>query len=227
MEGFTLTVIDTTGIQDYIFGSNKLKENIGASHLLVQATRKWLNDALEKTASGAHNFSADGAIAHMPLEAHESQQLEVIYSGGGNIVMLSRNETIAKAVVRALSRTLLISAPGLEITAAHHAIQSDEAIGGKSGAYTKLLRDLNRAKQQRRRSAYLLGLSVTLECRATGLPAVHSDQEGRYVSADVQAKLDAVDAANARLKTELRDVYKQYEMGLDFDDFGRSRDDSS
>ena len=32
MKKFTVTVIDTTGKQNYIFNTNRLRENIGASY---------------------------------------------------------------------------------------------------------------------------------------------------------------------------------------------------
>jgi hypothetical protein len=37
----TVTVLDTAGIQPYIFGSNVLRENIGGSELVHRATRLW------------------------------------------------------------------------------------------------------------------------------------------------------------------------------------------
>jgi len=43
---YTLTVIDTTGIQDYIFGSNVLKHNVGASALVHWATNDWVCEEL-------------------------------------------------------------------------------------------------------------------------------------------------------------------------------------
>ena len=42
MRNLTLTVIDTTGIQDYIFGSNLLKHNVGASALVHWVTNDWV-----------------------------------------------------------------------------------------------------------------------------------------------------------------------------------------
>jgi hypothetical protein len=235
MEGFTLTILDSTGIQEYIFGSNKLKENIGASHLLVQVSTEWLYQALEQVAPGAHNFSVHPTtISQKPLEKDSNQKVEVIYSGGGNVVILSRNKIIAKDVVRALSRKLLENAPGLEITVAHRPLVANDKIGGADGAYNDLLRTLNSAKQQRRQSMPQLGLSVTLACRATGLPAVHfDDEENRHVSAEIQAKLVAVDGengekgANERLQEKFHKIAEEYAFSKDFDDFGRSRDDSS
>lgn len=39
MTQFWLVIVDTTGIQSYIFGSNRLRENVGASYLVHQATQ--------------------------------------------------------------------------------------------------------------------------------------------------------------------------------------------
>lgn len=38
MDQYHLVIVDTTGIQSYIFGSNRLRENVGASFLVHQAT---------------------------------------------------------------------------------------------------------------------------------------------------------------------------------------------
>lgn len=230
MQGFTLTIIDSTGIQPYIFGSNKLKENIGASHLVEQIGMAWLHATLNKVAKGAHNFDPESEepIAVGPLETDSAKEIEVIYRGGGNVVLLSRTEPLAKQVVRELSRTLLQFAPGLEIAAAHQTIAEGQAIGGEDGAYNLLLGKLNQAKQQRRQSTSQLGLGVTLACRATGMPAVRFDkEEARFVSAEIWAKLGAVGTANKRLQTQFPDIETDYAFSNDFDDFGRSRDDNS
>jgi hypothetical protein len=43
-----LLIVDTSQIQPYVFGSNRLRENIGASHLVASATDGWAKDALIK-----------------------------------------------------------------------------------------------------------------------------------------------------------------------------------
>ena len=44
----TLLLIEATGIQNYIFGSNELKQIIGASELVQQATQDWVLEELAK-----------------------------------------------------------------------------------------------------------------------------------------------------------------------------------
>ena len=48
MTKYTLTMLDTTGIQRYIFNSNRLQENIGASELVYRTTTLWAFASLEK-----------------------------------------------------------------------------------------------------------------------------------------------------------------------------------
>jgi hypothetical protein len=112
----------------------------------------------------------------------------------------------------------------LELAVAHYEFDWDlEAIGGTDGAHSHLFAKLNRAKQQRRRSTPLLGQAVTLESRATGLPAVTFDKDNRPVSADLHAKLeDALqNAAEERLKAIFVSATKAgYEFRRDFGELG-------
>lgn len=235
MPRYTLTVLDATGIQSYIFGSNRLRENIGASQLVELATHEWVQASLPEP----HNLDANGQVVESwRLEDDESRQAEVILRGGGNVLILFRMLGIAKEAVGKLSRKLLEHAPGLEIAVAHLEFEWDrEALGGENGVHSQLMAKLNRTKQQRRISTPLLGQAVTLECRATGLPAITFDParrpgESPYpLSADALAKVskDVRDAARKRFENILPPEAKEPNFALsdDFDDFGRSQDESS
>jgi hypothetical protein len=75
-------------------------------------------------------------------------------------------------------------------------------------------------------STPLLGLGVTASCTFTGLPAVYVDKEqNRLISSEVKAKIDAGKKANDRLKDIF--VFEDYEMAMDFNDFGRTFGESS
>ena len=41
-----LLLIDTTQTQRYIFSSNRMRENIGASYLIAKATTEWVFQAI-------------------------------------------------------------------------------------------------------------------------------------------------------------------------------------
>lgn len=225
---YTLTVIDVTGIQNYIFGSNRLAENVGASQLVYQATTTWVRDCLP---AGRHNLHTDCSIQPGPgLEGQPDLDAEVILSGGGNLLILFRTPTLAREMVGKLTRLLLEQAPGLELAVAHQEFAWTEPIGGDDGVHARLYQKLNQAKQQRQRSAPLLGLGVMLECRSTGWPAVAiAGNPGRPVSAEIRAKLaDALQKdADTRLTAMLPAVEQAgYSFRRDFDALGGTANES-
>jgi hypothetical protein len=205
----TLTVIDTTGIQSYIFGSNRLRENIGASHLVEMATGEWVEELINTTVD-----------------------TKLVYRGGGNVVFRSNSLEKAQNIITDISRRLLVEAPGLEIAVAHKAFDSErDPIGGEEGIYNKMMVQLAISKQQRVRSTPLSGLGVTLACRSTGLPAVSFDKDQRPVSAEITAKTQKwlLDKADERLIQTLlpRDAIQEYALSRDLDDLGRTSGESS
>ena len=232
-----ISVIDVTGIQEYMFGSNEVEENVGASHLVHLATTAWLEACLPCP----HNRQA-GYENHV-LEQHQDLHAEIISTGGGNALVLFRTMEDAHATVACLSRKVLLEAPGLELAAAHHAFTWSDAadtFGGVNGAHAAVYRALNLAKQRRRRSMPLSGLGVTAECRATGLPANAGGRE-RPVTHAVQRKRAASqlafvrqkaffergwEGADAAVQTLIADITGQrYAFTRAFDDLGGTRDD--
>lgn len=227
MPQYTLTVLDVTGIQDYIFGSNRVPENIGASELVHQATHTWIRESLP---DGCHNLNDDDTLnASRRLEEDNTLEVEVVLRGGGNVLILFRSAAIAKASVGKLTRRLLTDAPGLEIAAAHHSFEWSTPIGGQNGAHHELYKALNRVKQQRCRSAPLLGMGVTVECRATGMSAVDYDEKNRPVSAAVKAKIGSQPqaAVDERFDKLFGNITTGYTFRKDFDALGRSAGEMS
>ncbi|MEI6777355.1 MAG: hypothetical protein WCK70_10685 [Chloroflexales bacterium] len=239
MPEYTLTVLDVTGIQDYVFGSNRVPENVGASQLVHQATGAWVRESMNK-AKVRHNLKPDDTIdVSRSLETDKTLDAEVILRGGGNVLILFRilectevPECIevpefAKATVGKLTRKLLTDAPGLEIAVAHHTFDWAKPVGGPDGAHHELYKKLNQIKQQRRISAPLLGLGVTVECRATGMPSVAYDEGKRPVSAEVKAKLGRQDTADKRLRHLFAGVADGYAFRNDFGALGGTEGEMS
>src|SRR5574341_142059 len=104
MAKYIVTVVDTTGIQPYIFGSNRLQENIGASELVRLATGQWALEAVKSVAEAHHNVKdakADDPTVRLD-DAFRIEEVigeaaaEVIYSGGGNTVVIFSSPTLAQ-----------------------------------------------------------------------------------------------------------------------------------
>ena len=96
MAELILTLIDTTGIQDFIFGSNRLRENIGASELVEQATKEWAKACIMEFQ--AHNLTNERAIDRTRCIENEKLDAELIYAGGGNTAILFADLARAPAI---------------------------------------------------------------------------------------------------------------------------------
>lgn len=227
MKRYTLTLVDTVGIQDYIFGTNQLAQNVGASYLVDCAVRKWAVESLE----GSHNVlnldDPDRAFADTTIEEN-NLDAEVVYAGGGHTEIIFASREKAVEFARRLTSRILTEAPGLRVAVTHEDFDwEQDALGGPRGVVDRLWKQLARKKAEQRLSSPLLGLGVTAACVFNGLPATGEDRdnEGRPISAEVQAKLKAERAAHKRLRKLVG--WPEYEVPKDFDDFGRTKGESS
>lgn len=200
-----VVIVDTAQIQPYIFGSNRLRENIGASYLVAQATTSWAESCLPPN-------------------------MEKLYAGGGNFVALADDEPGAKTFVGTLSKKALEDAPGLQLVMTYRERENGE---GLATAVTQTFTQLAKKKQSRPHKEPLLGLSVTQMCHSTSLPAVDiarpiaNDPNSHYpASAEILAKLTAYPLATERLKTTLPPP-NGFSYPRDFDDLGREKGEES
>jgi len=239
MADYTLTVLDTPGIQSYIFGSNRLRENIGGSEVVRRATGQWPLEILKEM--GESNVTNPRAVdpaqrLNDGLRIEDGViAAEVIYVGGGNTLILFREETLAHAFVTRLSRKMSEEAPGLELAAAH--VTVDWAQDRLFDKVDEAMKRLAHQKQARLALQPLLGLGVTAACQSTGLAATTTNaahgkprNEDAYPISDaVAAKLEMVEAAQHRLRDIFADDIRQtnYDFPRDFDDFGRSEGEMS
>ncbi|CBN58549.1 MULTISPECIES: Cas10/Cmr2 second palm domain-containing protein [Kamptonema] len=241
MSEYVVTILDTTGIQSYIFNTNRLRENIGASYLISQATGDldpstddWVKKKLEEL--GVPKNRQQEPIKNSGLNA------ELVYAGGGNAMLLFKSIDIAKDFTRKLSMQILEHAPGLNIVVAHCEFNWDNDC-----LYEKVeklhIEELEKQKRARIPSAPLLGLGVTALCNSTQLPAVNTNEgyikdidreDICLVSRETEAKLKVVSSkhgepANQALKKRFADVLHQtdYQFPYRMDHLGRSRGESS
>jgi hypothetical protein len=215
----TLMLIEATGIQDYIFGSNQLAQNIGASQRTQQITQDWVYTALP----GPHNVREDPADPDgwrvEDSAAGQTLAAEVVYAGGGNAMLLFDDECQAEVFARRLTARVIREAPGLRLVLGRRTF--DFAGQALAALHQDLRGELALRKLDRPASVPLLGLGVTAACKFTGAPAV-AEREGRLISAEVQAKLAAEEEGRQRLGRHLRDVADAgFDFISDFGDLGR------
>ncbi|MEA5554340.1 hypothetical protein VB713_25740 [Anabaena cylindrica UHCC 0172] len=240
MNNLVATVIDTTGIQKYIFGSNRLRENIGGSYLVQIATSEWVKECFLEL---GEVYIPDEETDDFGLRITTNLEIvaELVYTGGGNTVLLFRSEEYAKEFTKKLTSKILHEAPGLNIVIAHEVFDWDTDLLQEVIDKKLIQGKLENEKRKPRPSMPILGLSVTATCNSTGLVAV--DTSNRYgipendsylVSREIVAKLKTVDRkynepANQLLKnTIFKNLdFGKYEIPYDVDDLGRSEGESS
>lgn len=237
-----LVIVDTTQIQQYVFGSNRLRENVGASYLVSQATTVWALEAVDEV-TRPHNI-LDIYHGELDPDARIESGLinaEVVYVGGGNAVIIFKDESDkdepdVDKFIRNLSLKVLTDAPGLQLVIAKEGF--DWATNSLVQTVENAFKKLEEKKRSGNLSLPLLGLSVTAMCQSTGLPAVEhvrpikKDKSDSYdASPEIVAKLRSVRVANSRLiemfegnprKKFQKRGSVEFAFPLDFDNLGRT-----
>lgn len=234
----TLVQVEVSGIQGYLFGSNNLRQNIGASERVARATTEQVITVLTESLQVPHNvrWEEETVKYHRLLSLDAGQvQAEVIYAGGGNALLLFEGgyEGHPRAFVRALTTWALQEAPGLTLLT--DAVEFDWWGAALSACHNDLRRQLTERKAGAVRPTPLLGLGVTADCDFTGLPAVGRDADGRLIARSVQQKValtltkedEEPSAADRRLARVIpAEIQEKYEIVRNFDQFGERGESS-
>ena len=191
-------LLEAVSIQQYIFQSNRLKENLGASFLVETIYGKYLKDAVEKVVEKSidiNSWKTDPSEIRI-----YSEPFEVGYIGGGNALLLFQQKSIAEEFIKEWTRSLLIHTPGLQTAVA----LSEFDLGDFKNCRMRLFLQLRRNKAKHIPQTNLLRHGITSECTYSGLSMdVWNHIEKKYVSSSINAKITEEDAK--------KDVYKRYE----------------
>ncbi|MDD3925072.1 MAG: hypothetical protein PHT33_00260 [bacterium] len=195
-----LTAIDVTGVQRFVFSSNRLRDVVAGSWLVYWST------------------SNDGALNG--LVAKEN----ILLAGGGNVIV--KFESIDKACkfTSLYTRSLHDKVPGLEVVVVHRSFKD----GGLAKVLQEIQVELARMKTERIPASPLLGLSVTAACHETGLPATGFDEKDPAVplSKEVLKRREKSDNAGTRWASFLH-KYPGFAFPLELDQLGRTYGETS
>ncbi len=202
-------LLDTVSIQDYIFQSNKLKENLGASFMVEELYRSHLKEALYKVFEREFDLDAWKESSSKPSDPEEP--FEVGYIGGGNALLFFREPAMATEFIKTWSRALLIHAPGVAAAAALNSFDKKDFKKSRN----ELLEILTENKRMCISQTVIPRHGFTSECTHDGL-SMDNNPGGNppgYVSGPTNAKIKAAAESRGRinndpsLKPVLRDAF--------------------
>lgn len=216
MTTYTLMMLEISGIQDFIFGSNNLRVNVSSSALIAAVMDKWLEEILAEL-NLQHNIEQGRPVK----KAVDDLDVEAIYIGGGNAFLRVCNSENVGDITERITTRLLLEAPELRLVIATDVIDwEDEVLTDKHQA---LRGKLAVQKAQSVRNRPMPGLSVTTACVYTRQPAADL-WYGTPVSQPIKNRVDKYLTYADEQFYELIPALKQGELEQvkDFEDFSGS-----
>jgi len=210
----TLSLYDVRGIQEFIFSSSKLKENIGASILVAKVLSKRLKEAVEKLGQVIVDWEkAD----EFKILKDENINAEIVYAGGGNAMVAYRNRDIAKEVTKALSKIILEETGGaLRFSVAH----IDTNFTNFTEDRQKLIKELRENKEETIETFPLLGIAITKQGTTDGLPAVKKVDRD-FISLPAFLKREEEEKEKGYFDYLLGNFKNDYKFPREFDQLGQ------
>lgn len=182
-------IIDVMSIQKYIYASNKLKENLGASYIVSRIFKDF--------GSGDENFK---------------RAFDKAYEGGGNALLIFDDAESAAESLKNFSLYVIDNYPGLDISIGlNHDFKDDPE------SISKLYLDLKKTKNSFIPITNIPSHGFTAECPRTGLSAeaFYKDDSGNnssYISASSYIKIRKAD----RSKEEFNNILKEIELDQNY-----------
>jgi len=212
MGKFFAVLIDIVSIQQYIFSSNKLKENIGASHIIGHLI---FGEYLKKALGANLDIKKwENNPEEYVLESDKKAEFEIGYIGGGNALIIFNESNRATKFIRDYSLILLQYFPGLHPS---FGIIDDFSYETDFIKQRKVLNDsLLKNKNLEFRNTSIFKHGIVNDCPLSGevseFENKQPDGKDIYISGDSKSKLDANELSNKYIevvyKEELNDKFK-------------------
>lgn len=106
-----LALYDFASKQEYIYRTSKIKEISGASALMSGMYKKFVDILSDSNITPKYDVDSDFSLAS--FENDGSSDGEVLYDGGGNLMVIWKSREIFKKANRVISVYLLKNVPGL------------------------------------------------------------------------------------------------------------------
>jgi len=173
-----LVLIETSGNQQYIFATNKLRENVGASELTYRVGTEWVLDAVEAVsgkkiwADNSQQLRENLCNSDLnPLITRDGVEVEVIIATSGKALLLVKKSEVARKIVRQVTMKALEFAPGIDVCGviSNRFDWNDKSLGEVNEEIHKRFEEVRTSRPGP--ALRFLRLPVVTECKSSGLPA--------------------------------------------------------
>lgn len=170
-----LVLLETSGNQAYLFATNRLRENVGASELTYRVGTEFVLKAVANHGGPSLWLDNDS-----PKELRKklknapkinNNHIEVIVATSGKALLLVKDEAVAQAIISEVTERALREAPGLDVCG----VISD-SFDWQNDDIHKQIKTLHKKFEEVRSSrphpsARFPTLPITSLCHSSGLPA--------------------------------------------------------
>jgi len=223
-------LLDIVGIQNYIFRSNKLKENLGASYLLKNIYTNCLASSLCEITDRPFEEELQHLNDWKESDANTpdcTKPVDIGYIGGGNALLFFQNANISKRFINIWTKYLLINTPGLTTAVAFD--KFPESPEHFSHALKSLFEKVNVIKNIHSTIILLPRHGITAECARSELSAeIYNPTIEEYVSADVNARIKAATVYKEEIEEKYKSLLKNdYCFTDELDELGGIKEEDS
>jgi hypothetical protein len=225
-----LVLLETSGNQTYIFATNKLRENVGASELTYRAGTGWVLKAIEELGEPIlrglpEQVSPKQIRGHLqnanlnrPIESGGA--FEVIVAASGKALVLVNNYDQGRQLVSRVTCRALEEAPGMEVWGVVSrefdlaSVSIHDVIKEVHREY-ELVRSRLPSPQTR-----FQRLPIVMDCGTSGLPAARWDNSGRDPGPRSAMSFAKIQVASERIRQIVPQQYKLPYSPDDLEDLG-------
>lgn len=187
-----LAIYDVSGIQRYIFSSNRLVENVGSSMLIEKVLKKFLVESIEESVSDKEKFKKDWTIYNEFNMKHNLEiEAEIIYIGGGKAIVCYKDDGLYSKVDSKLAQKVFLKTYSLRVVSAYYNTNFKSFTKDRE----ELIKELNKVKQKEHKNLPLQGISITKQDNITGQPIsnCYDRKAERYTSVETFLKNEGFD----------------------------------